>query len=175
VAAWAEKVQDGFSPETRVSCAAVPSGSSASLEVPGPDVLSGTDILRFTIVAGNGTPVLGDGNCQQRYLPIYSDLYDQGGNVTWNDTTCPGVVADPHLGPLASNGGPTETVLLGSGSAARRVRSAAAEMPQGLQEEGRQGQADVREGQEEDAQAPSPPALRHCGFGCRGRPGSRGS
>jgi hypothetical protein len=50
---WTDKIQDGFAPETRVNFAAVPSEGSASVEVPGPDVLSGTDILRFTIVAGN--------------------------------------------------------------------------------------------------------------------------
>jgi hypothetical protein len=50
---WTDKIQDGFAPETSVNYAAVPNGGSASLEVPGPDVLSGTDILRFTIVAGN--------------------------------------------------------------------------------------------------------------------------
>jgi hypothetical protein len=50
---WADKIQDEFAPETRVRYAKVPSGGSASLEVPGPDVLSGTDILRFTVVAGN--------------------------------------------------------------------------------------------------------------------------
>jgi hypothetical protein len=50
---WTDKIQDGFAPETRVNHAAVPNGGSAGLEVPGPDVLSGTDILRFTIVGGN--------------------------------------------------------------------------------------------------------------------------
>jgi hypothetical protein len=71
-----------------------------------------------SIIVGNGNPTFGDGNCYQRYLPTYVDIVDQGGNVTWNDTTCPGLVADPHLGPLADNGGPTQTVFPGSGSSA---------------------------------------------------------
>ncbi len=71
-----------------------------------------------SIIANNGSNVEGDGNCYQRYLPTYTDIYDQGGNVTWNDTTCPGLVADPHLGPLANNGGPTLTALPGAGSSA---------------------------------------------------------
>jgi len=50
---WTDKIQDGFAPETRINFTAVPNGGSAGVEVPGPDVLSGTDVLRFTIVAGN--------------------------------------------------------------------------------------------------------------------------
>lgn len=79
-----------------------------------------------SIIAGNGNPVFGDGNCYQRYLPTYVDLVDQGGNVTWNDTTCPGLVADPHLGPLANNGGPTQTVFPDAGSSAIGVVAPAA-------------------------------------------------
>ncbi|HWA52596.1 MAG TPA: choice-of-anchor Q domain-containing protein, partial [Solirubrobacterales bacterium] len=71
-----------------------------------------------SIVANNGSNLAGDANCFQRYLPTYTDIVDQGGNVTWNDTTCPGKVADPLLGALADNGGPTETVLPGAGGSA---------------------------------------------------------
>ncbi len=71
-----------------------------------------------SIIAGNGNPTFGDGNCYQRYLPTYTDLVDQGGNVTWNDTTCPGLVADPKLGPLADNGGLTKTSMPGPGGSA---------------------------------------------------------
>jgi hypothetical protein len=74
--------------------------------------------LSNSIIANNGSSLAGDANCYQRYLPTYTDIVDQGGNVTWNDTTCPGKVADPLLGPLANNGGLTQTLLPGSGSAA---------------------------------------------------------
>jgi hypothetical protein len=42
----------------------------------------------------------------------------QGGNVSFPDTGCPGVVADPKLGPLADNGGPTLTYAPQAGSPA---------------------------------------------------------
>ncbi len=74
--------------------------------------------LKNSIVADNGSNLAGDANCYQRYLPTYIDIVDQGGNVTWNDTTCPGKVADPLLGPLAGNGGPTATLLPGAGGSA---------------------------------------------------------
>ena len=47
------------------------------------------------------------------------DVYKrQGGNLSYPDTTCPGINADPLLGPLQNNGGPTETMALGWSSAA---------------------------------------------------------
>jgi CSLREA domain-containing protein len=46
-------------------------------------------------------------------------LDDGGGNVALASTTpCPGTVADPALGPLADNGGPTRTMALAAGSPA---------------------------------------------------------
>lgn len=78
-----------------------------------------------SIVADNGSNIAGDANCYQRYLPTYIDIVDQGGNVTWNDTTCPGKVADPLLGALADNGGPTQTVLPGAGGSAIGIVAAA--------------------------------------------------
>jgi len=81
--------------------------------------------IKNSIVARNGDELEGDANCFQRYYPTYVDIVDQGGNVTWNDTTCPGEVADPMLGPLADNGGLTETLLPGaSGSAIGAVPAA---------------------------------------------------
>lgn len=73
--------------------------------------------IKDSIVANNGSNVEGDANCHQ-YYPNYVDIFDQGGNVTWNDTTCPGKVANPLLGPLANNGGLTETLLPAAGSSA---------------------------------------------------------
>ena len=64
--------------------------------------------LRNTIVA-NGSHV----NCTNT-----GSLIDGGGNLSWPDTTCPGLQADPLLGPLANNGGPTQTHALLTGSPA---------------------------------------------------------
>ncbi len=67
----------------------------------------GTATLRNTIVANS----LSGGNCS-------GTITDGGGNLSWPDTTCPGLNADPLLGLLANNGGPTETHALLPGSAA---------------------------------------------------------
>src|ERR1700710_1835126 len=80
---------------------------------------SGSSVFeRNSIIANNGSNLAGDANCYQRYFPTYIDIVDQGGNVTWNDTTCPGKVADPLLGPLANNGGLPETGPPGAGGSA---------------------------------------------------------
>ena len=48
------------------------------------------------------------------------DLTDGGGNLSYpSDGTCFGIHGDPKLGPLQNNGGPTQTMALGAGSAAR--------------------------------------------------------
>ena len=52
------------------------------------------------------------GNCD-------GTITDGGGNLSYGDTTCPGINGDPVLGPLQANGGPTQTMALGAGSAAR--------------------------------------------------------
>jgi hypothetical protein len=64
-------------------------------------------MLRNTIVVDN---LAGD-NC-------FGVISDGGGNLSYPDTTCPGINADPLLGPLQDNGGPTWTMALGAGSAA---------------------------------------------------------
>jgi hypothetical protein len=67
--------------------------------------------LKNTIVSNNS-----GGNCATALAnPTWND---QGGNVVYPDNTCPGLVADPKLGPLANNGGPTQTMALLAGSAA---------------------------------------------------------
>ncbi len=43
---------------------------------------------------------------------------DGGSNLSYPDTTCPGINGDPKLGPLQNNGGPTQTMALLPGSAA---------------------------------------------------------
>jgi hypothetical protein len=45
--------------------------------------------------------------------------FDGGGNIDFPDSPCPGSNGNPQLGPLADNGGPTQTHALGPGSAAR--------------------------------------------------------
>jgi hypothetical protein len=45
-------------------------------------------------------------------------IVDGGHNISFPDTTCPGASVDPRLGPLADNGGPTETQALEPGSPA---------------------------------------------------------
>jgi predicted outer membrane repeat protein len=65
-------------------------------------------MLQNTIVA-DGTP----SNCSA-VIPIT----DGGHNISWPDTSCPGLNVDPSLGPLANNGGPTQTLALPPGSPA---------------------------------------------------------
>ncbi len=67
----------------------------------------GTLTIYNTIVANSPS----GGNCS-------GSITDGGGNLVWGDTTCPGLNADPKLLPLADNGGATQTMALGSGSAA---------------------------------------------------------
>ncbi len=67
-----------------------------------------------TIVALNGNPA-SDANCAQS---IGGDIHDGAHNIVYPDASCPGTQADPKLGPLAANGGPTRTMLPGTGSSA---------------------------------------------------------
>jgi uncharacterized repeat protein (TIGR01451 family) len=46
------------------------------------------------------------------------DFTDNGGNLVWGDSTCPGTEADPLLSALGDYGGPTQTFALLPGSAA---------------------------------------------------------
>jgi hypothetical protein len=70
----------------------------------------GTVLLRNTIVAGN----VGQANC----FVYRGEIIDGGGNLSFPDTTCPGINGDPKLGTLQNNGGLTDTMALGAGSAA---------------------------------------------------------
>jgi predicted outer membrane repeat protein len=69
---------------------------------------SGTLNLQNTIVANSTFQ-----NCTNN-----GTLIDGGGNLSWPDNTCPGLNADPLLGPLQNNGGPTQTHALLAGSPA---------------------------------------------------------
>ena len=66
-----------------------------------------TITLKNTIVANSPT----GSNC-------VGAITDGGGNLSYPDTSCPGGNNDPLLGSLQNNGGPTETMGLGPGSAA---------------------------------------------------------
>ncbi len=63
------------------------------------------EIVQMSVLAGN-TPT----NC--------SGTFSSSGNVVSDSTCGSAIVSDPLLGPLASNGGPTLTHALGSGSPA---------------------------------------------------------
>lgn len=66
--------------------------------------------LRNTLVSNNASP---GGQCP-------AGVTDGGGNLSWPDSTCPGINADPLLDPagLQDNGGPTPTIALQPGSPA---------------------------------------------------------
>jgi predicted outer membrane repeat protein len=70
---------------------------------------TGTITLQNTIVA-DSTPA----NCST----TVGSVTDGGHNISWPDTSCPGLNVDPNLGPLANNGGPTQTLALPPGSPA---------------------------------------------------------
>jgi CSLREA domain-containing protein len=67
------------------------------------------------VVSINGVPVLNPEDCA-------GTLTSQGNNIMYDTTDCTVngtvTIADPNLGPLASNGGPTDTQALLSGSPA---------------------------------------------------------
>ena len=72
----------------------------------------GSATLKNTLVASDG---LG-GNCA--YVGLGA-IGNGGHNLVFGDATCPGMIGNPKLSPLADNGGSTKTVALGPGSAAR--------------------------------------------------------
>jgi HYR domain-containing protein len=50
--------------------------------------------------------------------PCAGPVVDGGGNLDSPESSCPGINGDPLLGAVADNGGPTQTMALGPGSAA---------------------------------------------------------
>ena len=93
-------------------------GNSAGFGAGGINNLGGTATLKNTIVANNP-----GGNCYN----YYGTITDGGHNLSYPDNgTCPGIIhGDPRLGPLQANGGPTQMMALGPGSAARDAGDAA--------------------------------------------------
>lgn len=71
-----------------------------------------------TLVASNGLQ-----NCA-------GAITDGAHNLSYPDSTCPGISGDPDLGQLQNNGGPTQTMALGPGSAAvDRIPASGANCP----------------------------------------------
>lgn len=79
----------------------------------GISAFGGTITLRNTIVSNN----VGTGQCS---TAVGGSIVDGGGNLQFPDAACGATipVANPLLGALASNGGPTQTMALGAGSPA---------------------------------------------------------
>jgi CSLREA domain-containing protein len=75
------------------------------LEDPGSKLL-----LANSIVSGNSKH-----DCS---ATVGGTVVSQGGNITGDEKCAAGPVADPNLGPLQDNGGPTDTFALQAGSAA---------------------------------------------------------
>ena len=91
-------------------------GKGSGIAVGGRYDPSGTSVyLKNTIIANNG--LVSDANCVDSGASP-TNYSDQGGNLTWAGTTCPGTSADPMLGLLQDNGGPTFTMQPQPGSAA---------------------------------------------------------
>lgn len=70
--------------------------------------------MRTTLIASNATPG-GVQNCSANPSTL---ITDGGYNLSFGDATCPGINGDPVLGLLQNNGGPSQTMALGAGSAA---------------------------------------------------------
>lgn len=68
---------------------------------------NGTLTLQNSIVANSRNGA----NCN-------GGVVNGGGNLSFPDASCPGINADPYLGPLANNGGPTFTMAIAPTSAA---------------------------------------------------------
>ena len=106
--------------------AALAGGGTVILTCSGTITLTATiTVAANTTLDGSGQAVTISGNHLVRVFSVSSKgrncdgtITDGGGNLSYPDTTCPGINADPLLGPLQNNGGPTQTMDLGPGSAA---------------------------------------------------------
>jgi hypothetical protein len=79
-----------------------------------------------TLVANNGVPAQGDTNCYETSGgETGGEIDDGGGNLSYPDTSCPGINVDPLLGALTNNGGLTQTMLPAVNSPALNVASCA--------------------------------------------------
>ena len=80
------------------------------------------NLNKITVVGGDavsGAGIYNDGGTVTVSNSTFAgNIAVDGGNLSYPDSTCPGINADPLLGPLQNNDGPTETMALGPGSAA---------------------------------------------------------
>jgi predicted outer membrane repeat protein len=88
------------------------SASSGSMLYIGGGTPVPVDVINTLFVNGSGAS-----HCNVAITGANSNNLDFGGPATLNSCNA-AVTADPRLGPLASNGGPTQTMALQSGSAA---------------------------------------------------------
>jgi fibronectin-binding autotransporter adhesin len=101
------------------------SGATVSDEGGGIHADSGTTTLQASILAGNTAPTKADGpNCAK--FPTFQSaghnlIGTTSGCVFAKQSTDKVNVANPGLGPLAHNGGPTETIALTAASPARNA------------------------------------------------------
>jgi hypothetical protein len=95
---------------TDVTIAGNTSGAFTAVNGPGGRPLVETD----TIIASNTNTVAAAGpdSCNP------DQITDGGHNVAYAAAGCAGITGNPKLGLIASNGGPTETMALGTGSSA---------------------------------------------------------
>lgn len=85
------------------------SGNGGNISNVNAEQETGNLFVENTIIAN----AAGGMNCNGSYTNV-------GGNLLWptSDASCIGSYGNPMLGPLANNGGPTETMAIGPGSAA---------------------------------------------------------
>lgn len=100
--AYLEMYSSTFSGNSATSGGAVFNGKHS--------ILSPTILFKNVITANSAA----GGNCAALAL----GLTDGGGNFSYPDSTCPGAMMDPKLGPLSDNGGYTKTMALLAGSPA---------------------------------------------------------
>jgi CSLREA domain-containing protein len=99
------------------NCGTSSNGTDGAYGTGGGIEINGTpgSSLANTLVASNSVPG-GIQNCVN--LSSAGPIGDGGHNLSYGDTTCPGINGNPQLGTLQDNGGPTPTMALGAGSAA---------------------------------------------------------
>jgi CSLREA domain-containing protein len=97
--------QPGGSPGLTSPGAPGAGGSAGAVSAPTPAAAAAT--LANSVIAANAIP-----SC-------VGSVADGGFDIAFPDASCPGANVDPKLGPLADNGGPTQTHAIGPGSPAR--------------------------------------------------------
>jgi len=103
---------------------AVHFGNGGALLIGATTTLTNDTIAGNSALNGGGVYVVATLTMQDTLLgnnggSCFGNSFSGTNNLQFNDSSCAGVpVGDPKLGPLANNGGPTQTMALGAGSAA---------------------------------------------------------